>query len=398
MNPQVDPVRIERATVIRAIGPVFCYFFAAGIATVMLGPLLPGLIQHWHIQDAQAGTLFTANYAGQLCGAWVASRNLRASIVYGALLSAIGCAAMVWANFGAAHAVLFGIGIGLGAGLTAGNIIAGTIFPSARARLLSMLNVLWGIGAVTCPILIHLCGPANFNLFFLVTSACLALSAIFAIATPSATWSATSSTQGSSPKVPLNLSRTALIIFAITIILYIGIENTLGGWLPSYAVRTNPSLQASTITLYFWIAELTGRLLVTAIIPVFTEAILYRICAVLFIATEALLCTRPQPSAASIIAFTAFSALTLAPLYPLIIAFLLARTGNHPNLGPLFSLATIGGATLPWLTGVVSTRFGDLRAGLAVPAICATLFLAVSPIITAKALTTAETSSPPNVP
>jgi FHS family glucose/mannose:H+ symporter-like MFS transporter len=384
MNPQVDPNRIERAIVIRAIGPVFCYFFAAGIATVMLGPLLPGLIHRWHIQDAQAGTLFTANYAGQLCGAWVASRNLRASILYGALLSAIGCTAMVWANFGAAHAVLFGIGIGLGAGLTAGNIIAGTIFPSARARLLSMLNVLWGIGAVTCPILIHLCGPDNFNLFFLVTSACLALSAIFAFGTPSATWSATSSAPGSSAKAPLNLSRTALIIFAITIILYIGVENTLGGWLPSYAVRTNPSIQASTITLCFWIAELTGRLLVTAIIPLFTETTLYRICAILFIATQALLCTRPHPSQGSVIAFTIFSALSLAPLYPLIVAFLLTRTGNHPNLGPLFSLATIGGATLPWLTGVISTRFHDLRAGLVVPAIGAILLLAVSPTVTAK--------------
>ena len=75
------------------------YFFVAGIATVMLGPLLPALIARWHIQDAQAGTLFTATFAGQLCGAWFATRNLRASVLYGACMSAIGCALMAWADF-----------------------------------------------------------------------------------------------------------------------------------------------------------------------------------------------------------------------------------------------------------------------------------------------------------
>src|SRR6185437_1187805 len=61
----------------RSLGPVFFYFFIAGIATVMLGPLLPALIARWHIQDAQAGTLFTTTFAGQLCGSWFATRNLR---------------------------------------------------------------------------------------------------------------------------------------------------------------------------------------------------------------------------------------------------------------------------------------------------------------------------------
>ena len=136
LPPSVKPSRV--------LFPVFLYFVAGGIATVMLGPLLPALIQRWQIQDAQAGTLFTASFAGQFCGAWFATRNLRASVLYGSAVTAAGCIAMAWANFGMAHLALFCIGVGLGAGLTAGNVIAGTAVPAARARLIALLNVAWG--------------------------------------------------------------------------------------------------------------------------------------------------------------------------------------------------------------------------------------------------------------
>ena len=106
-----DPVAIW------ALGPVFVYFIVAGVATVMLGPLLPALISRWNIPGAQAGTLFTSSFAGQFLGAWFAARNLRASVVCGAALSAAGCVAMAWANFNVAHLALFCVGLGLGAGL-----------------------------------------------------------------------------------------------------------------------------------------------------------------------------------------------------------------------------------------------------------------------------------------
>ena len=79
----------------------------------MLGPLLPALIARWQIQDAQAGTLFTATFAGQLCGAWFATRNLRASVLYGACLTAAGCALMAWASFSLAHLALCLVGVTL---------------------------------------------------------------------------------------------------------------------------------------------------------------------------------------------------------------------------------------------------------------------------------------------
>ena len=380
---------------LRALLPVYFYFLAAGIATVMLGPLLPALIQRWHIQDAQAGTLFTANFAGQFCGAWFATRNLRASILYGSAITAAGCIALAWVSFGSAHIALFCTGLGLGAGLTAGNVIAGTTVPAARARLIAILNVVWGLGAIACPVLVRLSSAAGIQYFFFATAAFLAITSLVAIAIPIAKPSpaqpaeqlATSSPPASrAPSIQqrMPLPPLPLFVFGAAIFLYIGVENALGGWLPSYAVRTNPDIHASSIALYFWIAELTGRILVTVLMTLVGEAALYRICLALLILTQIVLCATAHISATGILALTALGALSLAPIYPLIVSFLLARTGNHARLGALFATASFGGASLPWLTGVFSTQFHSLRTGFLVPAAGATLLLFLSAILTAK--------------
>ena len=79
---------------------------------------------------------------------------------------------------------------------------------------------------------------------------------------------------------------------------------------------------------------------------------------------------------------TLLSGVAIGPVYPLIVSFMLARTGRHSRLGALFASASLGGASLPWLTGVVSTHFDSLQVGLIVPAAGAVLMLLLSPVIT----------------
>jgi FHS family glucose/mannose:H+ symporter-like MFS transporter len=386
--PQLGP---DRATIIRTLAPAYFYFLVAGTVTVMLGPLLPQLIEHWQIQDAQAGTLFAADFLGQLCGAWIAARNLRASLVYGSILSAAGCVALLSLGFGAAHVALFCIGVGLGTGLTAGNILAGTTLPAARARLLVLLNVAWGLGAIACPLLIYLTASGGMRRFFFAITALLLAASSFSIAIPRASISdgASRSSELAEPKPAFPNSRfplplLPLLAFGTAMFLYVGVENSLGGWLPSYAVRSSASLHASSIAIYFWIAELAGRLFVAVLMTVLSEGTLYRLCLALLLVTEGLLCSISHPSAFGVITLTILGGFTLAPVFPLLVSFMLARTGNHKRLGALFASASVGGAVLPWLTGVFSTYFRGLRAGLVVPAAGAALLLILSGIITAK--------------
>lgn len=176
----------------------------------------------------------------------------------------------------------------------------------------------------------------------------------------------------------------SLLLFSSAMLLFIGIENALGGWLPSYGVRTSSALLASSIALYFWVSEMTGRMLLAGLTHLFGEAALYRGSILLLILTEMILSFSRHPGAGGVITLTILSGLALAPIYPLILSFFLARTGSHPRLGPIFAMASIGGATIPCLTGVVSTHFHGLRAGLAVPAAGAVLLLLLSTEITRK--------------
>jgi MFS transporter, FHS family, glucose/mannose:H+ symporter len=376
---------------LRTLLPVFLYFLAAGVATVMLGPLLPSLIRRWQIQDAQAGTLFTASFVGQFCGAWFATRNLRTSVIYGSAMTAAGCVAMAWAGFGLAHFALFAVGLGLGAGLTAGNVIAGTVVPSARARLIAALNIAWGLGAIACPLLVQLSSARGPQTFFLSTAVFVGVTSLASVAIPRPAGMAVarrtshaSINQESMTGSELRLAPLPLFLFAAAIFVYVGVENALAGWLPTYAIRSNPALQPSFISLCFWISELTGRVVVIALMSLIGDAVLYRLCVMILICTQIVLCTVAPISAAGVVVLTVVAALSLAPLYPLITSFLLARTGNHAKLGVLFACASLGGAILPWLTGAVSTHFHGLRVGLLVPAVGAVLLLFLSRVLTAK--------------
>jgi fucose permease len=341
----------------------------------MLGPLLPALIARWHIQDAQAGTLFTASFIGQLIGAWFATCNLRLSLLAGTGLTVLGVAALAWAGFpAAAHLSFFTAGLGISAGLTAGNVIAGLSSPH-RARTLALFNVSWSIGAIACPALVRVAGLANPRIFFLATAAIVAVGGTLAIILLRAP---TRDDPAPLPNEGPVLRLAPLLLFAGCMMLYIGNENSLGGWLPSFAARSNSHAGVSTIALLYWLSELISRMAMATLAFRVSEAALYRASLTLLLLTVISLVLIPHPSLSVLMAGAILSGAAIGPIYPLLIAFLLARFSNHPRLGRLFASASLGGATLPWLTGIVSSHLGGLRAGLLVPAAGILLMLGLS--------------------
>lgn len=346
----------------------------------MLGPLLPSLIARWNIQDSQAGTLFTASFIGQLLGAWFATRNLRRSLLAGAALTALGTGTLAWAGFSAAHLALFATGLGISAGLTAGNVIAGLSSPH-RARTLALFNVSWSIGAIACPALARLAGPSNTRLFFLLTTIIVAIGGLLVATLPHSLTDSAAPASHSQPSAASPLPLGPTLLFGLCMLLYIGNENALGGWLPSFAVRSNPAINAPSIAMLYWLSELVSRLAMATLLYRVPEAVLYRSSLALLLLTIISLILIPHPSLPMLLGAAILSGAAIGPVYPLIIAFLLARFSNHPRIGQLFASASLGGATLPWLTGFVSTHLGGLRTGLLVPATGVLLLLLLSPAI-----------------
>jgi FHS family glucose/mannose:H+ symporter-like MFS transporter len=68
------------------------------------------------------------------------------------------------------------------------------------------------------------------------------------------------------------------------------------------------------------------------------------------------------------------------PVFPIAVSRMLERIGDYSSTGWVFAMTASGGAVLPWLTGLVSTRTGSLRAAFVVPlaALASILLLAAA--------------------
>ena len=110
-----------------------------------------------------------------------------------------------------------------------------------------------------------------------------------------------------------------LIVFAGVLLLYVGVENALGGWLPSYAVRVHTSMQPSAVAFSFWVAEFAGRLVGTALLVRLRERALYVLCLSILIFAGVVVCLAANLSAGGILALTLLSGAAIGPVYPLIL-------------------------------------------------------------------------------
>jgi FHS family glucose/mannose:H+ symporter-like MFS transporter len=353
-------------------------FVATGIVTVVLGPILPILITRWSLSDERAGLFFAMQFCGQLAGSLSTGLLIplrrcgyRLTFAIGFALVAIGVAALAVgdARMGLAGTGIYGYGLGLA--LTGGNLWVAEIFPERRATAVSILNVVWTLGAIACGPLVMLAERAHMLANFLLGVAIfMALCALFIAAwhiEPDETLAAEPEASGMAK--PRNLFSPAAIALGALFFLYVGTEEAVGGWVAAYVNRVEAmSAMMSALTpAFFWGGLMTGRALAPIALRAVAERILVAaglIAAIL--ATGTLLYASTYRSA---IICAAIAGLGLACIYPILVGWLVRIFGAHARrFGSIvFATGSLGGATIPWLVGAVSTHTGALRFGLAVP-------------------------------
>src|ERR1700751_1259518 len=131
--------------------PFYAGFVMAGMATVLLGPLLPILGARWSLTDLQAGSVFAVQFTASAVAAGLASYFSRACLIFGYASVALGFAALSLANYQIALLAFALVGLGLGSATTATNLLFGTERPNMRGVMLTRVNLFWGLGAVCCP-------------------------------------------------------------------------------------------------------------------------------------------------------------------------------------------------------------------------------------------------------
>lgn len=352
-------------------------FVLTGIVTTMLGPILPLLTSRWNLTDIQAGRLFTVQFLSAVSGSIIASRVLARwgtarTVGTGMLLIAIGVSAtgLGDAPLGMAGIGLFGLGLGFA--LPATNLLVAEMVPQKRVGALNILNFFWTIGAVAGPLLIGFTQRSfGFRSFaLLLCFAVILVSAFEFAALPSADPMTAASPKG-------KLADDDRIAFAFLtcafLILYVGVENGVSGWLAVLAGRVHhaPLRTASVIQSSFWGAILAGRLLA----PVVNRRVSSLKMVFLGLAAAALgiAVTVVAQRVGQFEAGVLLCGIGLAALFPTVVAIFAEWYGTGGTGSIILGLCGFGGAAVPLAVGVVGSYSGSLKTGFLVNLLCVLL-------------------------
>jgi fucose permease len=348
-------------------------FIPIGIATVLLGPMLPILSLHWSMNDAQAGALFNAQYFASTCavalsGVLVARWGYRLTISFGLSLMALGVAFLL------AGPKMFGVlcigayGAGLGLAVPAGNLLVAAANPDRRSATLNLLNFFWSMGAVACPSLVAAAEKSKHIPLFLRSVAVFAVVVVIGIVLMRGNLAEPKSVQDKVSILEVIRSRMRpFLILAVLFFLYVGVENGFGQWMASYvkSLGTLTLAVALATPSFFYSSLMIGRWIAPALLRVIDDVKLAQGGLLLAcLGMAGLMFSRGLPSIAASAIAAGFG---LSSVYPITIS-LLSREFSSARIGSvMFVLTNIGGGLLPWMVGISSTRFGALKAGLYVP-------------------------------
>jgi FHS family glucose/mannose:H+ symporter-like MFS transporter len=362
-------------------------FVITGIVTTLIGPILPVLIARWSLSDRQAGLFFTAQFCGSMVGvaslAWLIKGGYRRTFFCGFSLIAAGVAGLNLDSFVASLAAASLFGCGLGQVLSATNLWVAEIAGGRRLAALSILNLMWGAGAIACSPIVMLAQRHNATSWFLdAISACAALTAVILAALNLQPGTAEKDKQPPSNGSHISTSRT--VSLAALFFLYVGSENSVAGWIASLTKRMNaaPSDLWALAPMFFWAGLLAGRALVPLVPLRRRERTLLASGLVLAITGISLLLQAKTFRSVAICVTAA--GLGLAAIYPILITWMVKAFGERSRqIGSImFALAGMGGAVMPWFVGLMSTSSGSLRIGLLVPlAGCVTMFVLIATMV-----------------
>ena len=364
----------------------YASFVPIGIATVLLGPMLPTLSARWSLNYSQAGALFTAQYlastlAVALSGVLVSRWGFRFAMKAGLLLMSVGVGLLLAGPKIIGILCIAASGFGLGLAVPAANLLVAEVNPGRRSATLNLLNFCWSAGAVACPFLVAAAAKSHkIPLFLAMVAGFSLLMAIGIAAMPKyIAEPAAAKVVGDNIAHPaIHWKDGAILVLAALFFLYVGVENGFGGWVASYAKslgNLTPALALMTPS-FFYAALMLGRWLAPLLLRLTDEIRLVQ--AGLLISCAGMAGLVLSHGLRGVVVSASLAGLGLSYVYPITISLLSREFGPASSrVGSfMFTMSNIGGGLLPWMVGVSSNHFGTLKAGLAVPLIgCAAMYV-----------------------
>ena len=362
----------------------YASFLPIGIVTVLLGPMLPALSARWSLNYSQAGALVTDQYlastlAVALSGVLVSWKGFRFAMKAGLLLSTAGVALILSGSQMLGIVCIAAYGAGLGLAVPAANLLVAEVNPGRRSATLNILNFSWSAGAVACPFLVAVAARKHqLPLFLGLVAGFMLLVLVGIAAMPSSIVEPAVIKSLSGNKSGIDWRHRSLPVLGVLFFVYVGTENGFGLWVATYA-KSLGSLTATMSLMspsFFYAALTLGRWLAPLFLRTIDEVRLAQ--AGLLLAFVGMGTFVLSNTLAGVVVSACLAGLGMSVVYPITIAMLSREFGPAASRvgSVMFTLSNLGGAVLPWSVGMSSTRFGTLKAGLAVPLIgSAVMFL-----------------------
>ena len=365
------PLSTPRTASVKAI--LHIVFFLSGVATLMIGQVLPILSRRFTLNDLEAGYFFPAqilvgSLTGTILSGYLGRRGRYVSAVWaGCLLIAAGLIAINSNDLRlcAAGFVINGLGIGLT--LPAINLLILEMTEGGTAAALSILNFCWGAGAIACKPFVDLVGTRDS--FFLPTSILAAILLICCVVTasmPDKTFQKIGDRgDQSQPQVKIWSTTLAWALAAFNFI-HVGFESGMGGWLTTYADRLDPASATLLLspTLLFFLFFVIGRGLLPAVFRFTSEDLVLLLnLATIF---AGLVVGLTASGVVQLGIGAAISGLGTSTVFPLNVARFGRMFGPEASrrATPFFVAGTLGSALISWLIGSLSTQTGSLRLAM----------------------------------
>ena len=361
-------------------------FLLTGIVMTFLGPMLPGLSVRWSLTDERAGYMLFAQFLSSMFGMLSSSVlvqrvGYRLTFILGLLLMAAGMALLVSGPWLVGMIAVCVLGFGHGVTTPAGNLRTAEVNPSRSASALSVINAVWGVGAVSSPFLIAMAQRAHRLPFFLYGTASALILLMLAFAFSRFEPDTRFRTRHSSASGQRVWNQPMLPVICALFFTYVGTETCFNGWLASYAHRMSAGSAGqhtfwALIPSLFWGGLLAGRAFAPLALRFHKETVIARIGLTLALAGG--LTILSAHSVGLLVPGAVLSGLGLASIFPISVSLLPRWFGDSVTRisSPVFASGNTGGAILPWLVGMVSTHTGSLRSGFIVPLVGVAAMLA----------------------
>ncbi|MDY8024093.1 MFS transporter [Paenibacillus polymyxa] len=360
-------------------------YFLIGLAHVVVGSLLPVLLEHYGRSYTDGGSLIFAQFSGFLAGVllspWLA-RNFgkRRSLVFALLLL---CAAEVLYSLLPPWGWLYAVGAGAGFGFGMVETLIGTIIISGITQgtgaAMSRLEVFFGIGALAMPaIASQLIALGWWRLAFPIISMFAAVTVIAWLRGSFGTLDAVLDEQEhrdnstNSFKSPTEKAFKGspignwklLALFIVFFFIYVGTEMSLANFLPSMFIERLGLTQAEAAlsVTCFWLAMAFGRLFTGYIADRYGYGVFVALSS---LASTILLCVFPMVKGTTVtFVLIALLGLGMSGIFSIALVFAskMMPGTEESTTSLLIGAGGVGGALLPLWLGNSMDRGGAVSS------------------------------------